>query len=166
MTLPFRSTALMIALTTVFAACDSGGGDDTPPPPPPPQATTGSVTGTIGLVPGSPGSVGNTRVALFASVDDWADDRVVYQTAADGSGTYTIDNVVPGTYYMDAWKDNDGSGTITGSDFYAVYGTLTTSGANLTPIPIAAGSSQTVSVTIQLVGGPAVKDGPMEVVVQ
>ena len=149
---------LLLTLALGLSACDSGGGDDTPPPPPPPPpATTGTLSGTIGLVPGSPGTVANTRVALFSSVDDWAADRVVYQVAADANGGYTISNIVPGTYYMDAWKDNDGSGTITGSDFYAVYGTLTTSGANLTPIPVAAGTTQTVSVTIQLVGGPALQ---------
>ena len=157
-----RALYALLILAFVASGCDSNDPDDPPPPPP---ATTGTVSGTIGLVPGSPGSVSNTRVALFASVDDWAADRVVYQTAADGSGNYTIANVVPGTYYMDAWKDNDGSGTITGPDLFAVWGTVTTSGANLTPIPVAAGATQTVSFTIRQAGGPALTTKPVEMTV-
>ena len=163
----YRTLAFIAFLAATLTACDSNDPVD-PPPPPPPPATTGTVTGTIGLVPGSPGSVNNTRVALFASVEDFQADRVVYQTAADGSGNYTIPNIVPGTYYMDAWKDNNGNGGIDGPDFYAFFGNVTTSGSTLTPIPVGAGTSQTVSVTIRLVGGPAVtgKPGPVRIEVR
>ena len=152
---------VLLVLAVSLSACDSGGDDDLPPPPPPPPpATTGSISGQIGLVPGVPGSVSNTRMALYTSIDDLINDRVVYQTAADGSGNYTISNIVPGTYYIDAWKDNDGSGTVNGPDLYGFYQTTTTSGSNPSPLPIGAGTSQTISFTIQSVGGPAATGKP------
>ena len=157
----------VLALTlTLGAGCDSATPETAPPPPTP--ATTGTISGTITLPPGSPGEVTNTRVAIYTSFDDWNNDRFTQQTAAGADGSYTLANIVPGTYYMDAWKDNDGSGGLSNPDFFGVYGSLSGSGTNLTPIPVAAGSSTTVSFPIQRIGGPALTGGkriPVAVVV-
>jgi len=142
-------TASLILLVCAASGCDSA---DVSEPP----ATTGTISGVISLPPGSPGSVVNTRVALYTSFDDYLADRFAQQTATDASGNYTITDIVPGTYYMEAWKDNDGSGTINDPDFYGVWGTLSASGTQLTPIPVSAGSSTTISFQIQRVGGPAI----------
>lgn len=139
-----------------LAACDSSDSNDEPPPPPP--ATTGTLAGTISLPPGTAGSVGNTRIALYSDQVDYYTDSFVYQVGADGNGGYTISNIVPGTYYMDAWKDNNNNGAIDAGDFYGVWGSLTAGNVNLTPIPIAAGQTQTVSFNItQLAGRPSIK---------
>jgi hypothetical protein len=66
-----------------------------------------TLSGTGSLPPLFIGDLQNTRVALFISVDDWNLDRTFAFTACDGSGYYTMTNVVPGVFYMDAWKDND-----------------------------------------------------------
>ena len=153
----FFTLALALALT--LTACNSG---DVVAPTPTPTPTTGTVSGTISLPPGTAGSTGNARVALYQSFDDWNNDRFVFQTAADGSGNYAISNIPPGTYYMDAWKDNDNSGTITGPDLFGVYGNFSAGGTTLTPIPLAAGQTQTVTFTITLVGGPALRDSKAE----
>ncbi len=86
-----------IATTTVQTTVST----TTPPP------TTATVTGTGSLPAGVAGSIQNTRVALYISVDDWNFDRTFKFTACDGSGLYTMANLVPGVFYMDAWKDND-----------------------------------------------------------
>ncbi len=129
----------------VLAACDSA--ETTPPPPPP--ATTGTLTGVISLPPGTNGSVANTRVALFASIVDYFNDSFAYQTAADANGNYTIANIVPGTYFMEAWKDNNNNQAIgdTG-DFYGIYGTLSGSSPQFTPVSIPAGQTVTISFPI------------------
>ncbi len=75
------------------------------------STTTYSITATISgvgtLPPGEPGSVQNTRVALYTSVQNWNFDITFAFTACDGSGNYTLSGIPPGVYYMDAWKDND-----------------------------------------------------------
>lgn len=158
-----RALNLLFALLFVLgtAACDSSGGDDPPPPPPPPPATTGTVSGVISLPPGTAGAVGNTRVALYQSFDDWQNDRFALQVGAGADGSYTLTGIVPGTYYMDAWKDNDNSTTITVGDFFGVWGSFSGAGANLTPISVSAGSSTTISFQItQLTGALAPRSLP------
>ncbi|NNG26185.1 MAG: hypothetical protein HKM87_01555 [Ignavibacteriaceae bacterium] len=69
--------------------------------------TNATITGVGSLPPGVPGSISNTRVALYISQADWAADATFAFVACDASGNYTLSNIVPGTYYMDAWKDNN-----------------------------------------------------------
>jgi hypothetical protein len=154
----------LAALVATASACSSGAPVDPTPPP----ATTGTIAGSISLPPGSPGSVENTRVAIYTSFADYNADRFAMQVPAAGGGAFSITGIVPGTYYMDAWKDNDGSGTFSNQDFYGVWGTLSASGTQLTPITVAAGSSTTISFAIQRIGGPTLtgKPAPMVVVVE
>lgn len=161
-----RLPLVLILILFTLAACDSAAVEPQPDPEPPP--TTGTITGTISLPPGSPGDVVNTRVAIYSSFDDWNNDRFVMQTAANAAGQYTLSNIVPGTYYLDAWKDNDGNGVWSAPDFVGVWGTLSASGTQLTPIPIAAGSTTTISFPIQRFGGPArpEKGAPLVVTVE
>jgi len=107
------ASALAIAATLSFpmTACSS----DSPVAPqrdnsissePIPQtpAASGTITGVISLAPGIPGSLANARVAIYASVTDRRDDRVVRETALPNSGPgyrFTLTDVAPGTYYLD-----------------------------------------------------------------
>ncbi len=143
-----RPTALLLVLFMLAAVgCDNASdGDDDPPPPPP--ATTGTVAGQMTLPPGTNGSVANARVALYADQDDYFTDSFAYQIGAGGDGSYSIGNVVPGTYFMDVWKDNNNDGVINSGDFYGVFGSLTAGNVNLTPISVAAGQTATISFAI------------------
>jgi len=77
-----------------------------------------TITGVGSLPPGVGGSIGNTRVALYISeADFWADATFKFGPT-DANGNYTLSPVVPGTYYMDAWKDNDNSGNWTIGDYF------------------------------------------------
>ena len=81
-------------------------------------STTATATGTGSLPPGVAGSIGNTRVALYISeADFWADATFAF-IGCDATGNYTLTPIVPGTYYMDAWKDNDNSGNWTFGDYF------------------------------------------------
>ncbi len=72
--------------------------------------TTATISGVGSLPAGTAGSIQNTQVALYNSVDDWAFFRTFKFTACDGNGNYIMAVVVPGVYFMDAWKDNDNDG--------------------------------------------------------
>lgn len=91
-----------------------------------PASTEGTISGTLTLPAGVSGDLNNTRVAIYASYDDWNYDRTLKYVAASGSGasaSYTISDVTPGNYYLDAWKDVDNSGGYTTGDFWGCYGT-------------------------------------------
>lgn len=151
--------SLFLLLAVLLTGCDSADPETNDPPP-----VTGSISGTISLPPGTAGDVVNTRVAIYSSFDDWVNDRFAQQTATQAGGAYAISDIVPGTYYMDAWKDNNNNGQIDGGDFFGVWGSLSAGGANLTPIPVAAGSDITVSFTITLVSNALAEKGPPIVV--
>ena len=136
-----RSTVLLLTLFLLAAAgCDSA--DTVDPEPPPPTPTTGTISGRISLPAGSNGSTSNTRVAIYQNFDDWENDRVLRQVAAGGDGSYAFDNVNPGSYYFDAWKDNNNNSAIADSgDFFGVLGQNILGGFRPTPQEVRAGEN-------------------------
>ncbi len=114
-------------------------------------ATSGQITGVVTLSPGMSGDLGNARVAVYSSYDDWNADRVMRQQAAQGSGasiTFTITNLPGGTYYLDVWKDIDNDGNFDAGDFYGVHGTIQWPTVTPAPIPVVVGQTSTASVLI------------------
>ena len=82
-----------------------------------------TLSGVGSLPTGVVGDIRNTRVALFISIDDWNNDLTFAFATCDASGNYAMSSLIPGMYYMDAWKDNDNN-HIWGSsgDYVWVYG--------------------------------------------
>lgn len=115
-------------------------------------STTATISGVGSLPPGVAGSIQNTRVALYISVDDWNFDRTFQFTACDASGNYTLSNTTPGVYYMDGWKDNDNN-RVWGStgDYVWVNGSGAFPNYTLAPLQFAAGQTTTVNFEIFLV---------------
>jgi hypothetical protein len=116
------------------------------------QITTALASGTGSLPPGVNGSIQNTRVALYISVDDWNFDRTFAFTACDANGLYTISNLTPGVYYMDAWKDNDND-RVWGSsgDYVWINGSGVYPNYTLAPLQFPVGQTTTVNFQIFLV---------------
>ena len=116
------------------------------------QATTATGSGVGSLPAGVNGSISNTRVALYTSVDDWNFDRTFAFTACDGNGNYTLSNLTPGVYYMDAWKDNDNDGVWgTGGDYVWVNGSGAYPNYTLSPLQFSAGQVTTVNFEVFVV---------------
>jgi len=113
-----------------------------------PNAT---ISGVGSLPPGVAGSIQNTRVALYISVDDWNFDRTFAYVACDGTGNYTMTGIVPGVFYMDAWKDNDNDRVWgTSGDYVWINGSGVYPNYTLAPIQFPAGTT-TVNFVIFLV---------------
>lgn len=123
---------------------DDDGGTTTPPP-----STTGTISGTARLPVGAAGDASNARAAIYQSASDWAADRVLKSVAVSGSGaavSFLFTNLPAGTYYLDAWKDNDNDGLFDPGDLWGVYG----SGAypNYLVTPIIVNQNQTTVVDL------------------
>jgi len=140
-----RKTLLVLFAVLLVVGFISCSNEETPPTP-----TTATVSGTISLQAGVQGDLNNARVAIYASYDDWANDRVLKFVAASGTGssaTYSITDVTPGTYYLDAWKDVDNDGTWSTNDLIGVYGTTQWPSPTLSPFSVSAGQTATINVT-------------------
>jgi uncharacterized protein (DUF2141 family) len=131
------------ALFAVVALVGCGGDDD----PAGPGVTTG-IAGTVTVQPGSPANPTNARAAVYSSLADFGNDAWVKQAAVTQSGsvwTFSIE-LNAGTYYIDVWKDNDNSGTITVGDIYGYY----TTGQGGAPAPVMVAQGQMTPVTMMV----------------
>ncbi|NWF49691.1 MAG: hypothetical protein HXY49_04040 [Ignavibacteriaceae bacterium] len=139
---------LFVFASLSFVACDKNDDSNNSTPPPPPPATSGTIAGTISLPPGAGGDITNTRVAIYQSFDDWNNDRVLKATATSTGGAFSLTNLTPLIYYLDAWKDNNNNTVIDAGDFFGVYGSGTYPTYNLSPIQVVAGQTTTIVATI------------------
>lgn len=147
---PYRFLfVLLLALPLALTGCDSS--DSDPDPDPDPDPTTGTISGVISLPPGSAGSTSNTRVAIYQDFDDWQNDRFFRQIGAGQDGSYSFDNVNPGTYYFDAWKDNNNNGAIDTGDFFGVLGQNSLGNFRPTPQEVRAGENAGFSFQIFII---------------
>ena len=108
------------------------------------------VTGTLTLVPGDPGDVRNSQVALYATLADWANYApfifVGAQGATASSASYTIGPIPAGTYYIDAWRDNDSDGFWSVADLVGWYGSGAYGSPTLTPFSIVEGQTKVINM--------------------
>lgn len=145
-----RAAALLLALVVLaLAGCDSS--DSSPPPdddPPPPPTTTGSISGTISLPAGAGGSIENTRVSLFESVDEFERNLPTFTAATNSSGSFSFENINPGSYFIAAWKDNNNNGVIDGGDYFGVIGTNQIEGFVPQRQQVVAGQNTGFNITI------------------
>lgn len=109
------------------------------------------ITGTAALEVGQAGDLSNSRVALYADLTDYAAWAPALTMAATGSGasvSFTFDDLPPGTYYLDVWKDIDNSGDLSNGDFYGWHGSQVYPDGSLTPLAISEGQTETTSITV------------------
>lgn len=116
------------------------------------STSDGKVTGVGSLPTGVVGSSEDTQVALYLSIEDWLYDRIFVFTTCDENGNYTLNNVTPGVYYMDAWKDNDNNGIWgTSGDYIWLHGTGIYPTYTLEPFQVAFGSNITINFELFVV---------------
>lgn len=134
-----RPAVLVLTLFMLAAAgCDSA--EETP--------TTGTITGAISLPAGAGGDIVNTRVSLFASLDEFEANSPAFTTTTDAQGNFSFENINPNSYFVAAWKDNNNSAVIDGGDFFGVIGTNQVEGFVPTRQQVVAGQNTGFNFTI------------------
>ncbi len=119
------------------------------------------VQGNASFPAGTSGDLSNAKVSLYLTLDDWYGNSPVLFTTAKGSGatvSFSFDNMNPGNYYLDVWKDIDNSGTWSVGDFVGWYGSGGLGSPALTPLQVVANQTFTANVTMYvLAAGDKVK---------
>ena len=70
-----------------------------------------------------------------------------YQTASDASGSFSVNNIVPGTYYVEAYRDNNNA--FDSGDFLVYYGTTATFDPNnASRLSLAAGATENITLRL------------------
>ncbi len=137
---------LSLSIALVFSGCKK---KDTTPAP-----TVGTITGTASFPAGTSGDLSNAKVSIYTGLTEWQQNIPVKYKAVNGSGasvTFSITDVVPGTYYLDVWKDVDNSANWTTNDFVGWYGSGGLGSVSLTPLQVTAGGSFNCNITMYIV---------------
>jgi hypothetical protein len=113
-----------------------------------------TITGALVLPTGETGDLAGTDVILRAGATDLANDSLVRYVPADGTGprvTYTISDVMPGSYYLAAWKDIDRDGRVSTGDFYGCFGAAGCPAEGLPTLTVAEGETRFIQLTLAVV---------------
>jgi hypothetical protein len=115
------------------------------------QTSSTKITGTAKFPAGVSGDLSNAKVSIYTSYDNWLYNQPIKFAAVTGGGAtvnFTLNDVNPGNYYLDVWKDNDNSATWTVGDFVGWYGSGGLGSPSLTEFQIAQG--QTFNVILDM----------------
>ncbi|KPK73881.1 hypothetical protein AMJ87_00080 [candidate division WOR_3 bacterium SM23_60] len=85
------------------------------------------------------------------SLANWQSDNTFQSVLATGSGgtaSYTMSDVPPGAYYLDAWKDVNANLRFDSGDFLGVYDTAQSPSSNPIEFFLSAGEALTIDVTM------------------
>jgi hypothetical protein len=108
--------------------------------------------GTATFSTGTIGDLSNSRVALYASLADriagFPQKTMVVTSGSYSMINFTMEDVIPGDYFIDVWKDNDNSLTYSNGDFLGWCGSGDLLNPKLDKVQISEG--QTVEVIIQM----------------
>ena len=113
-----------------------------------------TVTGTLIIPADQTGDLAGVRVYLRAGATSAALDTLVREIPATGSGkqaSFALDDIQPGSYYLEAWRDSDHSGHISTGDLYGCYGGAGHPGSTLPPLILAEGETRFVRILMALV---------------
>lgn len=106
----------------------------------PVQALSGNLSGTIEMVNTGGADLSGMVVRIYTSMQNLLKDQPL-QVAVTGSGgrvSFQMQGIPFGTYYLAAWRDNDGDGTWNKVDYVAIYGTHRNTTWELAPIYLTA----------------------------
>lgn len=113
-----------------------------------------TITGTLVLPPGQTGDLAGTEVILRAGATDLANDTLVRYIPVSGSGVsvnYSIPEIMPGSYYLAAWRDNDKNARLSPGDFYGCYGGVGCPAEGLPTLTITEGETRFIQLTLTTV---------------
>lgn len=110
------------------------------------------ILGTAAFSTGVSGNLTEAKIGLFTSLSKWTDKEPLRSVTTTGGSfsivNFTMDNLEPGTYFLDIWKDNDFSATWSNGDYVGWYGTGSESNPILRSFKLLKG--QTIKVNLQM----------------
>jgi len=111
------------------------------------------LIGTLILQTGQTGDVQNCRVQLFVSSD--LTGNPVKEVGSDVSGNiarseFEFTDVLPGYYYLLAWKDLNNDGELSGGDIVGIHGGTYTPGYGGTQVTVSEGKTVDVGDVVML----------------
>lgn len=115
---------------------------------------TGTVSGTAFFPSGTGGDLSNSKVSLYITIDDWNNNEPFLFGLCQGAGssvTFSLNNVNPGNYYLDVWKDNDLSTFWSVGDFVGWYGSGGLGSPSLTPFQMSNGGTFNCQVNMYII---------------
>ena len=101
---------------------------------------------------GTSGDLSNSKVSLYTSWENWNANVPIMFGFVNGSGpsvTFELNDVTPGNYYLDVWKDNDNNAAWSAGDFVGWYGSGSLAAPVLTEFQIAEG--QTININVNMI---------------
>ncbi|MBN1340370.1 MAG: PKD domain-containing protein [Bacteroidales bacterium] len=111
------------------------------------------VTGTASFPAGTNGDLGNAKVSIYTSWDNWFNNQPLKFVAVTGTGpnvNFTMTDIVQGAYYLDVWKDNDNDANWSIGDFVGWFGSGGLGSPNLTQFQISEGETKNVNITMYI----------------
>lgn len=112
------------------------------------------INGTAFFPAGVSGDLSNSKVSIYTTLDNWNFNQPIKFTATIGAGasvTFSMDNVLPGNYYLDVWKDIDNSATWSSGDFVGWHGSGGLGSPDLTEFQIIQGETKNFSVQMYII---------------
>jgi hypothetical protein len=94
-----------------------------------------------------------SKARLFTSYDDWNEGKYAFISPVSGLGPivqFSFSELLPGTYLLDIWKDNDNSSTRNAGDYYGWNGSGIPENPSLYQIEIPIDSTYTFNIQMYL----------------
>ena len=103
-----------------------------------------TINGTAFFPAGVSGDLSNAKVSIYTSLDNWNNNQPIKYVSAIGAGasiTFSMEDVLPGNYYLDVWKDIDNDAYWSSGDFVGWYGSGGLGSPDLTEFQITDGQN-------------------------
>lgn len=111
------------------------------------------ITGTASFPEGINFNLSSSKVRLFTSLADRIKGQSFDSVYVFGVGSivsFTFPPELPGTYYLDVWKDMDNSITLSSGDYLGWYGSGNFSQPELKPLVVLPGITSQIQVQVNV----------------
>lgn len=107
------------------------------------------LTGTLGLPFGQDGNLGQISVILRPGATGFDQDQMTRYANVTGSGrqaSFSFEDVLPGRYFLEAWRDVDQNGRVTAGDYYGRFSSASNNPLLDPPLTISEGETRYVHI--------------------
>lgn len=96
------------------------------------------------------GDLTNARIGLYSSLSEWTSRQPLRSETTSGGSfsiiNFTLDDLTPGKYFLDVWKDNDNNAIWSTGDFAGWYGNGSPGNPQLQSFEVSRGNTTRVNL--------------------